>query len=130
LFPELKKDIAQNPGPLDLRDDLYIRLERGYEAKPINEDLVRRIYDSAAWCFRQPQTNDIKTDLSNAAAVGLMENLPLDKPVSEDSYRWLSLETFRGCERLFRHHLSDENYQRFSNEFIGKKVDFAGTPRL
>jgi hypothetical protein len=59
-----------------------------------------------------------------------MENLPLDQRVSEDLYRWLSLETFEGCENLFRYHLSDEQYRKFSSEFTEKKENFSGQPRF
>src|SRR5215831_13775467 len=91
LFPELKEEIDQDQSePLGLWNDLFIRLVRGYETKPINEDLIRRIYDYADWCFNRQQTGNLQTDLSNAVAIGLMENLPLCKAVSEDLYRWLS----------------------------------------
>ena len=66
----------------------------------------------------------------NAVAVGLIENLPLDKRVSEDLFRWLSVETFEGCEKLFRYHLSDEEYRRFLSEFFEKKKGFRGAPHL
>jgi hypothetical protein len=60
----------------------------------------------------------------------LGESLPLDHAVSEDLYRWLSMETFEGCENLFRYHLSDEEYRKFRYDFVRKKKDYPGPSRL
>jgi hypothetical protein len=130
-FPELEYEVNSNQGgPLGLWDDLYNALEKAYERSPVDDDLVRRIYDFAAWCFRQPDTGDVETDLSNATAVGLMESLPLKQAVAADLYRWLSIETFEGCENLFRYQLSDEEYRKFHADFLAKKKNYGGPSRL
>jgi hypothetical protein len=130
-FPELAELINTNQsGPLGLWSDLYVELEKAYEAHPMNEDLIARIYNYAAWCFRQPETGDIATDLSSATAVGLIESIPLNKLVSADLYRWMSQESFDGCEKLFRCHLSDQEYNDFSAEFLRKKKSYSGVPTL
>jgi hypothetical protein len=130
-FPELRHEITRNQGgPLGLWSDLHLALAAAYQATPINGDLIQRIYDYAAWCFRQPETGDADTDLSSAAAVGFIESLPLDQRVSDDLYRWLSVEAFEGCESLFRHHLSEEEYRRLHSDFIRKKKGYTGAPYL
>ena len=130
-FPELRDEINRNQnGPLGLWDDLYDALSTAYERKPVNDDLIARIYDYAAWSFQQSDTGDVGTDLSNAAAVGLIESLPLNAAVAEDLYRWLSIKTFEGFERLFRYHLSDEEYGNLHADFLAKKKDFSGPSRL
>lgn len=78
----------------------------------------------------QPHTDDAETDISSATAVGFIENPPLDKRVLEDLHGWVSLEAFQGCESLFRYHLSDAEYGRFSVEFLAKKEQFKGQSRL
>jgi hypothetical protein len=84
-FPELEDEITRNQGgPIGLWTDLHFALTAAYRAAPINDDLIRRIYDFAVWCFRQPKTGDAETDLSSAAAVGFIESLPLDQRVSDD----------------------------------------------
>ena len=129
-FPELEEDLRRNSlGPGGLWIDLFNALASAYEEHPVNDDLIGRIFAYAAWCFEQPDTGNVETDLSSAAAVGLMENLPLDKAVSADLYRWLSIETFEGCENLFRYHLSDEEYRTFRDEFMRKKSQYSGTSR-
>ena len=127
IFPEYTNSLNRNlGGPSALWDDLYLALEKAYEARPINEDLISRIYDYAGWCFSQSHTGNLETDLPNAAAVGFIENLPLNKNVSDDLYRWLSKDTFQGCETLFRHHLSDEEYYQFRENYTQEIRDYPG----
>jgi hypothetical protein len=126
-FPELEYEINRNQGgPLSLWDDLNLTLEKAYQETPINEDLIRRVYDYAAWCLRQPGGENTENDLASATAVGLIESLPLDARISGDLYRWMSVETFEGCENLFRHHVSQEQYCRLRDNFLRKKEGFAG----
>ena len=130
-FPELQDEINRNQGgPLGLWDDLYYALTTAYERMPANDDLIGRVYDYAAWCFQQPRTGDAETDLSNAVAVGLIESLPLHEGASDDLYRWLSIETFVGCESLFRYHLSDDKFRKFQAHFLAKKKDYSGPSRV
>jgi hypothetical protein len=122
-FPELESQIIRNQGgPHGLWADLFSAMVAAYRAAPANENLIRRIYEYAAWCFRQPQAGDPDTDLSSATALGLLENLPLDRQVSDDLHRWLSVETFEGCKTLFRHHLSEEEYRKLHSDFVRKKM--------
>ena len=130
-FPELENEINENTlGPEGLWIDLFDALASAYEERPVNDDLIGRIYDYAAWCFKQPDTDNVEIDLSSATAVGLIENLPLHRNVSDDLYRWLSVESFEGFEALFRYHLSDEEYRKFHCDFIRKKSEYAGPSRL
>jgi hypothetical protein len=121
-FPELQNQITRDQGGLHgLWADLFSAMVAAYRATPVNDDFIRRLYEYAAWCIRQPQTGDAETDLSNATAVGLLENLPLDQQVFGDLHRWLSVETFEGCKTLFLYHLSEEEYSRLHSDFIRKK---------
>jgi hypothetical protein len=131
LFPELHNKISENTsGPASLWIDLFNALVDAYEQEPVDDDLIGRIYDYASWSFQQPDTGDVKTDLPSAAALGLIESLPLDQNVSQDLYRWLSSESFDGFEALFRYHLTDEEYRAFRDDFIRKKADYPGPSRL
>jgi hypothetical protein len=125
-FPELESQITRNQGgPLGLWSDLYAALTAAYRQTPINESLIRRVYEYAGWCFRQPEGGGVDGDLSNATAVGLIENLPLDQRVSDDLHRWMSVETFEGCERLFRYHLTETEYGKWHDAFVRKKKGVA-----
>jgi hypothetical protein len=70
-FPELENQITRNQGGLlGLWPDLYAALTAAYQETPINEDLIKRIYEFAGWCFRQPGCVGLEGDLSSATAVG------------------------------------------------------------
>jgi hypothetical protein len=66
------------PGPMALWIDLHYELVKAYDAPSPNENLIRGIYDFAAWCLAQPRTSDVSTDLSTAVAVAFIEHLPLE----------------------------------------------------
>ena len=114
----------------DLWLELYFTLVDCYQEKPCKDDLIGRIYDFASWCLAQPRTDEAESDISSATAVGFIEHLPLDKQILGDLHRWVSVETFEGCETLFRYHLSEPEYRAFSAEFLSKKKPFKGQSRL
>jgi hypothetical protein len=97
---------------------------------PWNEDLIRRIYDFADWCLKQPSTSDVETDVSSAVAIAFIEDLPLDKRITDDLHRWMSIESFKGFENLFRYHLSEEEYQQLARDFLSRKRPSGPPPVL
>jgi hypothetical protein len=129
-FPDLQEMIQNQTTPMGLWIDLSFVLEATYEEQPINEERIRSVYDYAAWCFAQPQTKDVETDLSSAAAVCFVENIPLNHFTSEDLHRWMSVESFEGFENLFRYHLSAAEFQKFSDDFRRKRKQFGGESRV
>ena len=132
-FPELKGWIFEGHyynSPVDLWIDLVSLLSSAYWEQSANDDLIGRIYDYAAWCFKQPDSGTAETDLSSATAVGLIETIPQDRNVSQDLYRWMSLESFEGFENIFRYTLSDEQYGKFREEFLRMKQGYSGLSRI
>ena len=101
LFPEWEEMIGEEQNPIALWIDLFNQFDEAYRIEPINDDLVGRIYGYAAWRLEQPSTESAETDPSSAAAVGLIESIPLNKRASADLYRWLTLEAFEGFETCF-----------------------------
>lgn len=69
-------------------------------------------------------------DLSSATALGLIESLPLSRRAMDDLHRWMSIETFEGCEALFRYHMSEDEYAKFRTEFLRRKREHIGPSRL
>ncbi|HZS27172.1 MAG TPA: hypothetical protein VFB76_08065 [Candidatus Angelobacter sp.] len=131
MFPELEDKFEYaHISPMSFWIELHLALLHAYEQQPSNDDLIGRIYDYAAWCFDQPQTNSAETDLSTAVACCLIEHLPLDRAVAEDLHRWMSAESFDGFESVFRYHLSEEQYITFRNDFMRRKRMYSGASRL
>jgi hypothetical protein len=129
-FPDLRDLIEKEPSPLSLWIELYHALVIAYDHQPIDENRIAKTYDYASWCFQQPETGNIETDPSNGVAVSFIEDIPLDPRISGDLYRWMSAETFNGCENLFRYHLNDEEFKNFSASFHDKKKHFNRPSRL
>jgi hypothetical protein len=80
-FPELTSRIKQSSGVSDLWGYLYSACEGTYEIDPTDDHLIGRIYAYAAWCLSQPETENIDTNLPNAAAIGFIESLALSRRV-------------------------------------------------
>lgn len=129
-FPNLRELIEKQPNPMSLWIELAFTLEQVYEEKPVRDEEIGKFYDFAAWCFKQARTESAETDLSSCVAVCFIEHIPLHRRISDDLYRWMSAGSFHGFENLFRYHLSDEKFKKFSAEFHAKKKTFKGTPRL
>ena len=121
FFPELRDLVQKQATPLTLWTELYLVLVRFYDEGPIDDDQIRKVYAYARWCLVQPNTESVETDASSAAAVGFVESIPLNRRICEDLHRWVSAETFDGCENLFRYHLDDKQFQDFSADFHRRK---------
>jgi hypothetical protein len=128
-FPELQEPIEQASGPMGLWIELRGVFLTAYD-EPVDLERIGKVYDFARWCFEQPRSEDVETDLSTAAAVAFVEHIPDDRRASDDLYRWMSAQSFDGFEGLFRYHLSDEEYRRFAADFHFKRKQFDGPSRL
>jgi hypothetical protein len=130
-FPDLQGKIEEASGPIALWIDLNNELVSAYDQQTPDDERIRKIYAYADWCIDQPQSDDPSLDdVSSAAAVGLIEDIPMDERISNDLHRWMSAETFEGYENLFRYHLSEEQFQRFSQEFLRKRRLFVERRKL
>ena len=133
MFPELE-DLLTEPGhlstPMAFCSELYFKLLDAYDERPVNDGRIGRIYEFIGWCLLQPSTDTADTDLPTAASVGFIEDLPLDKRVADDLYRWMSVESFKGMENLFRYHLSNGEFQTFADQFLQKKKQFNPPSRI
>jgi hypothetical protein len=129
-FPDLQELIEEQPNPMSLWIELSLALETVYAEVPLDDARIGRFYDYAAWCLNQPRNENAETDLSTAVAVSFIEHIPLHQGISADLHRWMSAGSFHGFENLFRYHLSEEQFKKFSSEFHAKKKTSKATPRL
>lgn len=131
MFPELSKDFElAEISPMSFWIELRNAFQEAYSSQPINENLIGRIYDYASWCVAQPETNSVEDDLATAVAVCFIEHLPETPAVANDLYRWMSMDSFTGCESLFRYHLSDQEYKAFRLNFLNRKKSYSGPSHL
>lgn len=130
LFPEFRGIVEEQDSPMALWIEPYYQLVVCYGQEPIDEERIARIYDYAAWCFDQPPTGKAETDPAGAAAVTFVEDIPRNARISDDLFRCMSAESFKGFEPLFRYRLRDQEFDRFAASFHEKKKSYRGPTRL
>jgi hypothetical protein len=107
-LPELRTLVERAGSPMALWVDLAIPFEDAFGAG--DDDLVRRIFDYAAWCLdtasREP------TDASTAAWCAFYEDLPDVPGLVEKLPQFLTWEHFLRVETALRTSLDDDALAR------------------
>jgi hypothetical protein len=99
--------IEKFDSPYMLWIELGHEFKRAYAA-PVNEDLIRRFYMYADWCWRQRSHKEL--DLNNCVAVCFYEHLADHRAVRDDMPRWLSPDKFRDIAGLFEWRLGQDEF--------------------
>ena len=112
-LPEFRKiiDAAETPGMLWI--DLLLKFEDAYE-EPVDQALVRRVYQYASWCLAGSKNQDIQT----AAALHFYEHLPTNEKIRRDMANHLTREEFFGLTEIFKYHLAEGEYEELEKEFL------------
>jgi hypothetical protein len=115
LLPSLRETIVAAENPMALWIELYIELERAYEANQPDEDLIANIFRYAHWSeFEAGDDEDVQT----AASLAFYENLPTHARVSADLPNRITKAEFLKLKDLFRYLLEPDEYQAFEQEFL------------
>ncbi|HTO81440.1 MAG TPA: hypothetical protein VMQ73_04350 [Methylomirabilota bacterium] len=107
LLPEFSVTIQGVETPYMLWIELGHEFQDAYEGVP-NDDLIRRFYMFADWCWRQRPQKEL--DLNNCVAVCFYEHLVDHRAVRDDIPRWLSREKFDALAGLFEWRLDHEDF--------------------
>ena len=103
-FPELRHTLNDRSYSIyALFFDLLPMLRDAHHAE--SEEILRRIYDFAAWCLNQRAK-----DLSNAAAVAFYEHLFDRREDWTSVIPWLSGKVIADCWGLWEARLSDAEF--------------------
>ena len=78
-----------------------------------DEDLVRRFYDYARWCWHSRIDDAI-----NAVACAFYEHLPVTPVLRKDMPRRLGRTAFKELREVLCYHLSPEEAAAFEREFL------------
>src|SRR5262245_44276630 len=107
LFPELSSDADEAETPyllwFALRDAFF-----GAYRSPRNESLIRRIYEFADWCVKQPGGQTAEDDLATCVSVSFYEHIPEMPEARSDMTRWFTNEEFQRMQEIFRYHLDEK----------------------
>jgi hypothetical protein len=87
--------------------------------KKQNEDLIRRFYDYARWCWQSGIY-----DVVNAVACAFYEHLPMKPVLRGDMPHRFGRTVFKELKAVFCYHLSPEAAADFEREFLAAEQKF------
>ena len=116
-LPGLHTAIAAADGPCGLWSALRDEANRLCRQEPVDDAAVAAIYGYGTWCLTQARSRAIAT----AALVCFYEHIPTDPALRADAARRLSVEDFHGLSNIFSYHLSAQELQEFTQEFLAGK---------
>jgi hypothetical protein len=116
-LPEHRRVIETAESPMALWIELFLACENA--CKNSDEDMVRRFYDFARWCW-QSQSADVRT----AVACAFYEHLPRTPVLRRDMPRRFGRSAFTELQDVFRYHLSPDEAATFEREFFEAEQKF------
>lgn len=117
-LPEYRRLIDTSDSPMALWIELHLKFEDSYRVKPLDEDLVRRFFEYARWCWQGPVKNGYLSDAGTAVACAFYEHLPQSDSIRRDLPRWLTRVEFFDLRDVFRYHLSELEFEDFKKSFL------------
>ena len=116
-LPECRKVIESADNPMALWIELLGECEVAYRNQV--EDLIRRFYDFARWCWQSPSA-----DVRTAVACAFYEHLPTKPLLRRDMPRRFGRASFTELREVFRYHLSSDEAGAFEREFFEAEQKF------
>ena len=116
-FPEFSQETYDDwDNPHLCWVDLFPLFEEAYKS-PRNEELIRRIYDYAFWCIRQPQGKKSEDDLGSMIVVNFLEMIPTIEEARNDMPRWFTLDDVKSSEEVFSYMVGKEGFQKILDAY-------------
>ena len=116
-FPELRSELTDKGEVFSANALWFALLPLAREAhQEGDDDLLRRIYDFAEWCFRQ------RGDLSNAVAVSFYEHLFDARWMRPLVVPWLTPQIIRDVRPLWQARLSSDDLREV-DELLRRAAD-------
>ena len=119
-LPEYRQVVEASENPMALWIELLGECDAAYGKQ--NEDLIRRFYIFAWWCWHSQ--ND---DVVNAVACAFYEHLPTTPVLRKDMPRRFGRAAFKELRDVFCCHLSSEEAAAFEREFLKAEQEFVKT---
>lgn len=116
-FPEMSEIISYTDSPYLLWMELNSVFTKAYQSKPVNEELIERIYGYFSWCCEQPEAAKAEDDLCTCALVCLLEHI-MDVPEAiADLPWWFSREDVIDLQEFFVHKAGRKGYTKLMDSF-------------
>jgi hypothetical protein len=116
-LPECRRIIEAADNPMALWIELRGACDDAYAKQ--DEDLIRRFYDFARWCWRSRID-----DVVNAVACAFYEHLPTTPVLRRDMPRRFGRAAFKELRDIFCYHLSSDEAAAFEQEFLAAEQKF------
>jgi hypothetical protein len=116
-LPECRQIIEAAENPMALWIELRGACDDAYQKNA--EDLIRRFYDYARWCWQSRIS-----DVVNAVACAFYEHLPLEPVTRRDMPRRFGRAAFRELREVFCYHMSPDEAAAFEQEFLAAEQKF------
>jgi len=111
-FPEFSvEDHERWDSPHIAWQDITIAFRDAYKY-PRNEDFIKRVYEYAHWCMRQPEGRSADDDLGSMTIVGFFEDVPTSEEAMKDMPRWFTLDQVIHMEETFSYMVGKEGFQK------------------
>jgi hypothetical protein len=116
-LPECRRIIESVDNPMALWIELRGACDDAYQKQ--TEDLIRRFYDFARWCWQSPSA-----DVRTAVACAFYEHLPTTSVLRRDMPRRFGRAAFHELREVFCYHLSPDEAAAFEQEFLSAEQKF------
>ncbi len=116
-LPECRQVIEAAENPMALWIELLGECQDAYKKQ--GDDLIRRFYDYARWCW-QSRIDDVV----NAVACAFYEHLPTTPVLRRDMPRRFGRAAFKELRYVFCYHLPPEEAAAFEREFLAGEQKF------
>ncbi|MGZ8939277.1 MAG: DUF7674 family protein [Limisphaerales bacterium] len=116
-LPECRRIAEEAENPMALWIELLSACEEAYANN--NEDLIRRFYEFARWCWKSPSD-----EVRSAVACAFYEHLPTRPAMRRDMPRRVGRAAFAELREVFGYHLSPEEAAAFEQEFLEAEKKF------
>lgn len=115
-FPDLVERFGGATSVYALWDELIDAFKTAYRP-PLDEDLIRRIYEYARWCFDQPSAVSTEEDLGTCVTVCFLEEIPTCEAALADMPRWFTRAGVEASRTEFSRLVGEEGYKRILETF-------------
>lgn len=120
-FPELHVQFSDADTPYLLWFELRDAFHDAYSRLPLNEGLIKQIYDYADWCCSQPRGDTAEDDLLTCVAVAFYEHIPESPAAVADMPRWFTLEDVGAMKEVLSYHVGFDGYKEILDAYARKK---------
>lgn len=126
-FPELREQFAKCDTPYLLWFELRDAFHAAYDASPRDESMIKRVYQYADWCCRQPRGKTADDDLATCVTASFYEHIPESPAALADMPRWFTLEDVWKMKDVFSYMVGNDGFQNILDAYAQRRSEPSAT---